>query len=105
MTSRIAQLEQFAEEDPTDPFNLYALGLEYAKTDEGKAVEIFTRLINDHSTYLPTYYHLAKLYQGLDDQANALHVFDLGIDEAKKQHELKTLRELLAAKQELLFES
>lgn len=105
MTSRIEQLEQFVKEDPGDPFNLYALGLEYSKTDKFKALQLFKSLIEEHEGYLPTYYHLAKLYQELEETQNALLLFDLGIEQAKKQNDQKTLRELLGAKQELLFES
>ncbi|MBA4053210.1 MAG: enzyme of heme biosynthesis [Marivirga sp.] len=105
MTNRIEQLQQFVKEDPNDPFNQYALGLEYIKTDKVKASKIFSLLIHEHAGYLPTYYHLGKLYQELEEIEKALQVFELGIDQAKKQNDQKTLRELLGAKQELLFES
>ena len=41
MTSRIEQLKQFAKEDPNDPFNKYALALEYQKTDARKGIGNF----------------------------------------------------------------
>jgi lipoprotein NlpI len=31
--TRLEQLHQFLQEDPADPFNLYALAIEYQKTD------------------------------------------------------------------------
>lgn len=105
MSSRIEQLEQFVKEDPNDPFNLYALALEYIKTDRYKASVIFNNLIEQHAGYLPTYYHLGKLYEEQGQIEKAVGIFDQGIDQARKQNELKTLRELMGAKQELLFDN
>jgi tetratricopeptide (TPR) repeat protein len=105
MTSRIEQLEKFVKEDPADPFNTYALALEYTKVDKARATELFNGLIRDHSEYLPAYYHLAKLYENLEENDKALMVFDRGIELATKQNDQKTLHELMGAKQELLFES
>lgn len=102
MASRIEQLLEFVSEDPSDPFALYALALEYQKTDEQKAIAIFSQLIQDHTAYLATYYQLAKLYQQGGDSQKALEVYDMGIALASKNNDIKTLQELRAAKQELL---
>lgn len=104
MSNRIIQLQQYVDEDPADPFNLYALALEYQKTDERKAVDIFNRLCQEHAEYIPTYYQLGKLYQALAKNEMALQVFEKGIEMASKQNDSKALRELQTAKQELLFE-
>ena len=104
MATRIQQLEQFVNEDPTDPFNLYALALEYQKIDADKAIDIFNRLVDEHANYIPTYYHLGKLYQESAEKEKALRVFDQGIEAASIQNDLKALRELKVARQELLFE-
>lgn len=104
MSHRITQLQQYVNEDPADPFNLYALALEYQKTDEGKALDIFNRLCQEHAEYIPTYYQLGKLHQASGKNEMALQVFERGIEMARKQNDLKALRELQAAKQELLFE-
>lgn len=105
MSNRIIQLQQYVNEDPADPFNLYALALEYQKTDERKATDIFNRLREEHPEYIPTYYQLGKLYQALAKNELALQVFEQGIEMATKQNELKALRELQTAKQELLFDN
>jgi len=105
MTSRIDQLKQFAQEDPNDPFNKYALALEYQKTENNKALEIFEQLVIDHRDYVPTYYHLGKLYQEYGRNQDALQVFEAGISEAGKQHDNKALNELKAAHREAQFES
>lgn len=105
MTSRIEQLKQFTLEDPTDAFNWYALALEYKKTDAGKAIEIFNQLLADHEEYVPTYYHLGRTYQEVGRNEEARQVFLLGIEEARKQNDRKALHELLAATQDLHFDS
>jgi hypothetical protein len=101
MSERIKQLEQFIVDDPADPFNYYALALEHAKVDGHKALPKFMYLITNHKDYLPTYYQLAKLYETLGQKENSAIIFREGIKIATLQKDLKTLRELRSALQEL----
>ena len=101
MTNRIQQLMQFTIEDPKDPFNKYALALEYQKIDAGKALEIFAQLLRDHDNYVPTYYQLGKMYQEAGRNEEALQVFARGIAEARNQNDLKACHELQSALEEL----
>jgi tetratricopeptide (TPR) repeat protein len=102
--TRLEQLQAFFNEDPNDPFNIYALALEYQKTDTQKALDFFNRLIHEHENYIPTYYHLAKLYAELGNREKSRTTFEQGIQKAKQQKDNKALRELQSAHQELLFE-
>ena len=102
MASRIQQLEGFVNEDPNDPFNLYALALEYSKSDGRKAIDIFNHLMNRHPDYVPTYYQLGKLYIEISENQKALEVLDLGITITRDKKDYKALRELQSARQELL---
>ena len=104
-SSLIDQLQQFYQEDPTDPFNLYALALEHQKTDGPKAIELFTLLTKEHPEYIPTYYHLGRAYQDLGNRDQALKIFMAGIEQARRHSDLKALRELHAAHQDLLFDT
>ena len=97
MSERIKQLEQFIAEDPQDPFNHYALGLEYINIDTAKALTIFKSIVKSHMEYLPVYYQLGKLYQQLGENGKAAETFNTGIALARNRNELKTLRELNAA--------
>jgi len=94
MPDRIELLEQFIAEDPNDPFNHYALGLEYMKRDVHKALDVFKNLRNDHKDYLATYYQLAKLYEYVGQKDLAVTTYHEGITIATKQRDLKTLQEL-----------
>ena len=101
MSNRIKQLQQFIEEDPTDPFNYYALGLEYAKAGEQEALDIFVKLVQQHKEYLPTYYQLANLYSRLGQKENAAFVYNAGIEIARQQRDFKTLQELTAGLEQI----
>ena len=102
MSGRIQQLEAFAHEDPQDPFNLYALALEHAKSDRRKAIDIYNQLLKTHPDYVPTYYQLGKLHIEFSENERALEVFDKGIRITREQKDHKALRELQSARQELL---
>jgi hypothetical protein len=94
-TTRLEQLLRFREEDPKDPFPLYALALEYQKIDVIKCESSFDTLLTAFPDYLPTYYHAAKLKATLnkvDDIELAIH-----------QQDKSTQRELQAAYEELIF--
>jgi tetratricopeptide (TPR) repeat protein len=93
-SERIKMLEQFVAEDPSDPFNRYALALELAKSDKQKAKEIFGQLIITNPDYVPAYYQAALLYLELSLNDEATKVIEGGIDQAKKQNNLKAASEL-----------
>jgi len=93
-SDRIKLLEQFIAEDPSDPFNHYALGLELVKSDKIKAREIFDQLISNSPEYVPAYYQAALLYIGLSLSSRAVEVINRGMEEARKQNNTKATNEL-----------
>ena len=104
MSARLDQLLLYYKEDPNDPFNLYALALEYQKFDRLKAKEYFDLLLSEHEDYVATYYHAAKLYVDLEQKDKAIALYEKGIFVAKKLQDAKAARELQSAYQELMFE-
>ncbi len=102
--NRLEQLRQFVEDDPSDPFNLYALALEYLKTDRAEAGRLFDQLLTVHELYLPTYYQAATLHEQNGDRALALQILEKGITVARQQNESKTQRELQGVYDELSWE-
>jgi tetratricopeptide (TPR) repeat protein len=102
--TRLEQLEEFAKADPEDPFNLYALALEYQKSDRHKALAIFNDLTTHHDKYIPTYYHFGKLCIDVGDPEKAKMIFEKGIVLAGQHKELKAMRELKAALDELMHD-
>jgi Tfp pilus assembly protein PilF len=103
-TNRLNQLLEYYQEEPNDPFNIYALALEYSKYDAAKAKEFFDLLLDKHEDYIPTYYHAARLYQDTGQKEKAVRLYEKGITIARKHHDLKAARELQSAYDELLFE-
>ncbi|MBS1508987.1 MAG: tetratricopeptide repeat protein [Bacteroidetes bacterium] len=93
-SERIKMLEQFVAEDPTDPFNRYALALELAKSDQAKAKEIFDQLMASNPDYVPAYYQASLIYIDLSLNKEAAAVIEAGIAQAQKQNNLKAVNEL-----------
>jgi hypothetical protein len=97
---RLSQLLAFYEEDPTDPFNLYALALEYREAEASRAEFFFQKLLREFPDYLPTYYPAAQFFAERDDEATARVIFENGIRLAANTNQEKTGRELQAAYQQ-----
>jgi tetratricopeptide (TPR) repeat protein len=93
-SERIKMLEQFVAEDPTDPFNRYALALELTKSDKLKAKEIFDQLILTNPEYVATYYQVVLLYLELALNEEATKIIEQGIIQAKQQNNMKAANEL-----------
>jgi predicted Zn-dependent protease len=94
---RLSQLKQFALDDPDDPFNLYALALEYLKSNPAESGRLFESLIQRQPQYLPTYYPYAQWLIEQKNYGKAEQIFQQGIEAARIAGEQKTLKEMLAA--------
>ncbi len=103
MSVRLDQLHEFLKEDPQDPFNLYALALEYSKVDLYRAKEFFDELLLKHEHYIPSYYHAGNLYLDLNLQDKAREILKKGIQLARIKNELKAMRELQTVYDELVM--
>ena len=93
-TARIEMLEKFMEDDPTDPFPIYALALEYQVTEPSKTRQLFEQLLTTHPDYLPTYYMAGNFFLEQGEVERATGVLLLGLKLAKRLYELAALREL-----------
>ena len=102
---RTQLLRQFTEEEPGNPFNWYALALEYKETDPDSAKSLFDKLLTEHPDYLPTYYTAAQFFAESEELDLADRIFQEGIALAKNQNEQKAVRELQNAYQNFLFEN
>jgi Tfp pilus assembly protein PilF len=101
---RLALLHEFYDEDPSDPFNAYALALEYLTIDDDKAKFYFDELLTKHPTYLPTYYHAAAFFVATEQIERAEFVYQNGINLAQNQQNTKAFQELQRAYQMFLDE-
>lgn len=96
---RIQQLLQFVQDEPNEPFNVYALAMEYLSNDQGQALHYMEKLLTEHPGYLPTYYHAAALYAEIGDRAKTELLYELGLQLAREQGNDKTFQELKRAQQ------
>ncbi len=103
-SSLLNNLLAFYDEDPNDPFNVYALAIEYAKSDPLKAETFFDILLNKHPQYLPTYYHAGSFFALLENYEKAEQIYIKGIDLALNQKNTRTHQELLRAYRSFLDE-
>ncbi|RAU82943.1 tetratricopeptide repeat protein [Pontibacter arcticus] len=95
--TRLAQLFQFLEEDPNDPFTLYAIATEYRTEDKQKAMEYYEKLLAAHENYVGTYYHAASLYNELGQPDKAESTYKKGILIARQEGNMHAFSELQQA--------
>ena len=91
---RIKFLIEEIAQNPEEPFNHYALGLEYQKTKPQEAKELFEKVLHAFPDYLPVYYTAANHFFSLDENEKADQTFKKGITLAIKQNNQKAEREL-----------
>ena len=102
---RIKQLELFHQEDPNDPFVIYALAIEHLPLNKSKSRELFDLLLSNHPKYIGTYYHAAALYTELGDLQKAEQIYEQGISMAESINEQHALKELKSAYLNFQFEN
>ena len=98
---RLEMLRKFVEEDPSDPFNWYALALELSTAQEAEAGRRWDELIQNHPDYLPAYYQAGLHWIKHNDQPKASSILNNGIALAQKQGNFKTLAELRSLLEDL----
>ena len=102
---RVTELLNYIEKEPKNPFNLYALALEYQNQDKEKASFYFNKLLEAHKDYLPTYYHAAIFFADLEQYQKADKIFSEGIELAKTQNNSHAQKELENAYLNFQFEN
>lgn len=101
---RIALLEKYILEEPENPFNQYALAMEYYEEMPGEALKLLLKLSQNYGNYLPTYFKLAHLLWELELWNQAETAFEKGIALAVEQNDNKALSELRSAYQNFSFD-
>lgn len=98
--SRLEQLIQFWQEDPNDPFTIYALATEYRNSEPDKAIIFYQKLLDEHPYYVGTYYHAGKLFAEMGQVKKADETFKLGLTVSSNAGDRNAYRELQAAYRE-----
>ncbi len=100
---RLQTLLEFYKEDPFDAFTLYAIALEYAKTDETMALEYFNILLKTHPDYLGVYYQMGSLLRKAGREGEAENIYRQGIEKAIFKGDTHTKAELSNALNNMLL--
>lgn len=96
--NRLERLLEFFKSEPNDPFLKYALATEYLRLNNiDQALWYYLDLVDKHTDYIGTYYHLGKLYEQLGQQDDALKTYEQGIEVGKRIKDQHALSELLGA--------
>ncbi len=92
---RLDVLLGFLNEDPTDPFTLFAIASEFRKLgDDNQALAYFDRLIAGHPAYVGAYYHRGKLLESMGRTDDAIDAYTRGIRVAEEQRDIHARAEL-----------
>jgi Tfp pilus assembly protein PilF len=101
---RLLKLLEFIKEQPDDLFLRYALAMEYLGMHETQhAKTYFTEVIEKDPGYVPAYYQLGKICEGEKKEQEAIAIFEKGLEAARMKKDVKAVREIQAALDELLF--
>ncbi|HZV43923.1 MAG TPA: hypothetical protein VFF90_05575 [Saprospiraceae bacterium] len=93
--SRIEDLEKMLDENPDDPFLIYALAREYeAKAGTLQALLMYEHLVTNYPDYIATYYHYAKLLHNAGNRSEAVRLLEKGIEEGTKGKEMHAVSEM-----------
>jgi Tfp pilus assembly protein PilF len=102
--NKVEKLLSILEANPADSFIQHALALEYIKSgEEEKAKKLFQSILQREPGYVGSYYHLAKLFERIGENKNAIAVYEKGMEESKKAGDNHTYNELKAAYEALTF--
>ena len=97
-------LKEFIKKEPNDPFNKYALAMEYYEEAPAESLQILQSMLIEHTEYLPVYFKTAHLLWEEEKWDDADDVFKKGINLAQEQGDQKALKELKAAYQNFEFD-
>ena len=105
MADRLNQLLFFLEENPNSPFILFALAKEYEKIgNDAQAGHHFKKLVQEHPSYVGTYYHYGKWLEEMEEPEEALAIYIQGIQVATQEKNQHVKSELMNAKMNLELE-
>jgi tetratricopeptide (TPR) repeat protein len=104
-SERLKILLQWLDEKPNDSFLIFALAQEYHKREDYEAaIKTYRKLETKDPDYVGLYYHLAYCHVLLENNTEALEVYNAGIEIARKLNDHHALSELQNAKTNLEME-
>ena len=71
--------------------------------NDEKAKELFIAILNETPDYIGSYYHLAKLFERLNEKELAIQYYENGMEIAKFLKDNHSYNELQAAYEDLVY--
>jgi hypothetical protein len=103
--ARIDLLKGYCKEEPDNPFNFYALALEYREFEKAEASHLFDFVLRTFPNYLPVYFPAAHFFYEQENLPKAKQLFESGLALAHALQDEKAKKELANAYQNFLFET
>ncbi len=104
-TERLIQLLNFLKESQNDSFLKFAIAKEHEKMSQNdKALKYYMDIYENDPKYIGLYYHLAKLYESLNERVLAIKIYEEGIATGKDLGDFHAVSELNNAKMNLQLE-
>lgn len=95
---RVQQLQQLLKAEPNDCFLHHALGVEYLSCEKyDDAIAAFRKVLSLDENYLASYYQLGDTLVKTGATSEAMQIYKIGIEIAKKQGNAKAFGELSQA--------
>ena len=101
---RLKQLLEFYKDDPSDPFTIYGLAMEYLEEQPQESIEYFGKLLREHPGYLPTYYQAGSLYLSMNQNEQAKQILEKGMQVAQTTKDNHTYSELKSLYEEFFLD-
>lgn len=95
MESRVEMFSKLLDRDPENPMVLYSLGSELFKEERyEEAQERLRKAVENKPDYSVAYRTLGRVLYELEDDEEALRVFDRGREIAQGNGDLQTVKEI-----------
>jgi tetratricopeptide (TPR) repeat protein len=102
--TRLQKLLEMSQENSSDTFVQYALGMEYKGLNQNDLAEHFLlNCLQIDSNYVPAYYQLALLYQAQNKEMEAINCLNKGFSCLKNGKDQKTKNEFQSLLDELMY--
>jgi len=99
---RLETLLDYLEQKPEDSFLLFAVAKEYEQREDlSQALTHYIKLKSIDPEYIGLYYHLAKLYETINEDHLAMNIYNEGVALAKEKGDFHALSELNNARTNL----
>ena len=102
MSQRLNQLLSFYENNPNEPFILFALAKEYESLENPDAAkEFYQLLVDNHPTYTGTYFHFVRLLHSVEETSLMMDIYQKGLAITKSEGDRHAFGELMGLGEEI----